>query len=455
MYSMGAGLVDINNSSPLPNLEGQQMKSLVRYKHAIVILLIVSVILGACSTTEVPQAEDKLTTSVAQTLTAISHDATETSTPEPTPPLIEWAVEAWYGYVLSLPTGESFDDRLILVPEGVGEFGLAGSNSEIEAEIEALRDKSEPANYAHFWGVLACGVEDYGGCRLVVERLRPGGPGPILEPDIVKGWEGVVYAGPPGPRSGGDDYFALVGDYHVQYGVWSEDEALSEQIEGLRDTQTVIFIWGELVVGVPDWNVTQIQVTQIDVVDKPSGSIPPPPEWPEIIGSWQVYVNEDYGYQFEYPATATIEEFEVMGFPTEELPEGMSSEEYVAQLQEQYGNSLCVQVGYSLGYVSISAPPNEGFRYAICGRTGVGVGEIKNKVEQVYIDGRIYEATGFEFIGDDETLDNHNETFVIHLDDGTRIEYGAGPAHDATYEDYLMKTKEVLLQILASFEMTR
>ncbi|HEY48081.1 MAG: hypothetical protein AMJ88_08640 [Anaerolineae bacterium SM23_ 63] len=431
------------------------MKYLVRYKHSIVVLLIVSVILGACSTTEGPQAEDILATSVAQTLTAISPAATETGTPEPTPPLIEKAVEAWYGYVLSLPTGDPFDDRLILVPEGVGEFGLVGSNSEIEAEIEALRDKSEPANKAHFWGVLTCGVEDYGGCRLVVERLRPDGPGPFFEPDIVKGWEGVVYAGPPGPRSGGDDYFALVGDYHVQYGIWSEDETLSEQIEGLRDTNNVIFVWGELVAGVPDWNGTQIQVTQIDVVDRPSGPIPPPPEWSEIVDAWWVYVNEDVGYQFEYPAVATVMEFEVMGFPTDELPEGMSIDEYIAQLQEQYGNSLCVHVKYSLGYVSISAPENVGYRYVICGRTGVGVGEIKNKVELVDIDGRIYEATGFEFIGDGETLDNHNETFFILLDDGTRIEYGAGPASDATYEDYLLGTKEVLLQILASFEMTR
>ena len=431
------------------------MKHLIRYKHAIVVLLLISAILVACSTTEGPQAEEKLATSVAQTLTAISPDATETSTPEPVSPLIETSVEAWYGYVLSLPAGEPYDDRLILVPEGVGEFGLAGSSSEIEAEIEALRDKGEPANKAHFWGVLTCGVEDYGGCRLVVERLRPDGPGPFFEPDIVKGWEGVVYAGPPGPRSGGDDYFALVGDHHVQYGIWSEDEALSEQIEGLRDTNTVIYVWGELIAGVPDWNGTQIQVTQIDVVDQPSGSIPPPPEWSEIVDAWSVYVNEDYGYRFEYPAVATIMEFEVMGFPTEELPEGMDSEEYVAQLQEQYGDSLCVQVGYSLGYISISAPPNEGFRYVICGRTGVGVGEIVDRVEQVYIDGRIYEATGFEFIGNGEALEEHNETMYILLEDGTRIEFGAGPAHDATYEDYLMKTKEVLLQILASFEMTR
>jgi hypothetical protein len=187
----------------------------------------------------------------------------------------------------------------------------------------------------------------------------------------------------------------------------------------------------------------------------PSGPIPPPPEWSEIVDVWNLYVNEAIGYQFEYPALARITEMEIMGYPTEELPEGMDHETYIAQLQEQYGNSLCVQVSYSLGYISISAPQNEGGRYTICGRTGVGVGEIVDKVEQVFIDGRIYEATGFEFIGDGEMLEDHNETMYIRLEDGTRIEYSASPASDATYEDYLMKTKEVLLQILASFEITR
>jgi len=41
---------------------------------------------------------------------------------------------------------------------------------------------------------------------------------------------------------------------------------------------------------------------------------------------------------------------------------------------------------------------------------------------------------------------------VVVLLDGTRIEYGAAPHETATFEDYLKTTKEVLLQILASYQ---
>jgi len=139
-------------------------------------------------------------------------------------------VVAWYGYVASTPDGAQFDDYLVLEPEGTGEIGLEGANAEIEAGIIALRDKEAPGKYVHFWGVLTCDVLDYGGCQLLVTRLRPDdGPGPFFNPDPVEGWEGTVYNGPPGPRSGGDDYFALVGDFNVQYGIWSTDSAINSQ----------------------------------------------------------------------------------------------------------------------------------------------------------------------------------------------------------------------------------
>ena len=169
---------------------------------------------------------------------------------------------------------------------------------------------------------------------------------------------------------------------------------------------------------------------------------------------WQVYVNDDYGYRFYYPATATITEHGVQGFPTDELPEGMSVDDYIAQLQEKYGNKLCIEVKYELGYITISAPANQGFRYATCGRTGVGVGEVIDKSETMVVAGQTYTATGFEFMGVEkpcEALSCHDETFVLQLADGTRIEYGTAAADDATYEDYLATTKDVLLQIVASF----
>ncbi|UCC63222.1 MAG: hypothetical protein JSV36_21225 [Anaerolineae bacterium] len=174
-------------------------------------------------------------------------------------------VLAWYGHVASTPTGAQFDDYLVLMPEGVGEIGLEGADEAVEAQIVALRDKKEPGKYAHFWGTLNCPLLDYGGCQLVVTRLRVDGPGPFFPPDPVAGWEGTLVSGRPGPRSGGDDYFVLAGDFPIQYGIDSADPALRAQLESLRDTGTVIRVWGELSAGVMDWNATRIQVTRIEV----------------------------------------------------------------------------------------------------------------------------------------------------------------------------------------------
>jgi len=127
----------------------------------------------------------------------------------------------------------------------------------------------------------------------------------------------------------------------------------------------------------------------------------------------------------------------------------------MAQLRERYGDKLCVHIEHGLGYMYISAPPNEAFRYATCGRTGIGVGETVGRSEEVSIMGQTYTAGGYEFIGASrpcEALECHNETFVVVLEDGTRSEYGARPEPTASYKDYLMKGRDMLLQILASYE---
>ena len=171
--------------------------------------------------------------------------------------------------------------------------------------------------------------------------------------------------------------------------------------------------------------------------------------------NWQILVNDRYGYEVSYPPEAKIHFIGPMSFPTEELPEGMSIDQYMESLNKLYTDKLCISIQYGLGYVNISAPENEGSRYAICGRTGVGVAEIIQKSEIVQIDGQPYRANGMEVVGEGETLDNHNETFVVTLDDGTRIEYGASPNGFATYEDYLMKTRNTLVQIVMSYRATQ
>jgi len=357
-------------------------------------------------------------------------------------------VVGWLGYVASTPQGAQFDDYVVILPEDVGEFGIEGTDESIEAEIVALRDHEEPGKYANFWGMLRCDVIDYGGCQLLVTRIRSGID--ITDPDPVEGWEGTIvelsYDEPGAPHP--DDAFIPVGDYPVQYGIASYIAEngwpiYKEELENRRDTGQTIRVSGQLICGVPDVNGCQIQVNHIEIDGTEV----------DAYEDWVTYVNEFYGYQFRSPAGSTITEHGPDGFPNEELPEGMTAEEYMEQLTEMYSDQLCVGIQYSYGYISILAPIDSEFRYAICGRTGVGAGELIDKSEEIFVAGGMVTAKGFEFIGSSEMLPDHNETLVLTLADGTRIEYGARPVEGATYEDYLTEAKLVLLQILSTYEV--
>jgi hypothetical protein len=184
---------------------------------------------------------------------------TETAAPAKGQPVV-----CWYGRVVSLPEGAQFDDYLALQPEGAGEIGVEGANTEIEAAIKGLRDKEEPWNYAHFWGTLACDVLDYGGCQLLVTRLRPEGPeGPFFDPDPVEGWEGTIVSNLPDAQF--DDYFVVAGGFPVGYGIDSTDPELASHLESLRDTQTTIRIWGQVTCPAIDSFGTHIAATRIEI----------------------------------------------------------------------------------------------------------------------------------------------------------------------------------------------
>ncbi len=225
-------------------------------------------------------------------------------------PPIGTIVVAWYGYVVSTPYGAQFDDFVTILPEGeVGKFGIEGANESIEAEIVALRDHEEPGKYANFWGALRCDVIDYGGCQLLVTRIRSGID--ITDPDPVEGWEGTIvelfYDEPGAPHP--DDAFIPVGDYPVQYGIASYIAEngwpiYKEELENRRDTGQAIRVSGQLICGVPDVNGCQIQVDQIEIdgteVDAYEG--------------WATYTNEEYGFSLHYTDTWEILEEEGVPF---------------------------------------------------------------------------------------------------------------------------------------------
>lgn len=169
---------------------------------------------------------------------------------------------------------------------------------------------------------------------------------------------------------------------------------------------------------------------------------------------WNVFTNEVYGYKLLHPASASITLIGVKGIMTGEVPEGVSLEEYIAQLQELLTDKLCVSVEYQLGHILINAPPNSDFRYAACGLTGLGAGELIEKSEEIMIGGKTYVFDGFEFIGDEETPDVHFEFFRLEMQDGTMIEFGSSTDSTSAYEEYLETTKETLLQIIASLDFS-
>jgi len=408
----------------------------------IVPILLLCLALAACNgqATETPDWQ-------APTESPSALDAQPDEGMQAAPPAI--VVAGWLGSVHSAAADSPYDDYLTLQPEGAGEFGLVGASAEIEAEIVGLRDKDEPGKYAHFWGTLSCGVEDHNGCQLVVERLRYGAT--ATDPEPVDGWEGSLLTSTF--NSGLSYVLELAGEYPVWFSLHSNDQAVLDQLEVLGSTQgTVIKVWGELLTGVPDVNGARIQVSQIVVLQEGSPADTPVATGIDPYEGWSTYVNERYGYTLRYPPTATITESGPVGFPSDELPDNMTIDEYFDALEELYGLNLCVQIHEGLGYLNVLGSVEAGLKYAVCGRTGVGAGELVDKSEPVMIAGQSYTANGFEFIGDGETLDQHNETMVVVVDGVVRFEYGSVPRGDATYEDYLMKGRDTLLLILASFE---
>jgi len=185
-------------------------------------------------------------------------------------------VTAVYGHVISADTTLPAESILVLSPEGFGRVFITGETGQIEEQILAIRDKSEPANRANFWGKLSC--PNFDECLLTVSAMRVDGPGKIPE-ESIEAWEGVIYSGPPGPRSGGDDYFALLGKMPFQYGLDGAAEDIRRQIENLRDSGQAVRIWGVLHAGRMDWNAVQIIVSKIEPIDADPSEVPAAPSW--------------------------------------------------------------------------------------------------------------------------------------------------------------------------------
>lgn len=400
-----------------------------------------------------PLAENQGTESELAAIEENESQPEEELMPEPPTKI---TVTAWLGHIASLAEGSQYDDFVILSPPGTGEFGLTGATPEIEAEIRTLRDGEGPKEFVHFWGMLSCDVEDYNACQMQVDKIQSGAN--YAEEEITE-WLGTITNS---TFNGGPSHvFELSGDFPMWYSIHaSQDEDLQTQIESLRDSGAIIKVSGILMVGIPDVNGTRIEVAKLEIVAPGTQAQPELEEDLDISAKWPVFVNDRYDYHFSYPMDATLSFSGPDGFLADDLPEGVTEPQYLDQLMKEFTDRLCVNIEYSLGWINISAPPNQDKRYTSCGPTGVGAGEVIPLIESVYIGDKLYEATGHEILGKwgvdgtwvyGETLDKHYEMFRVELEDGTRISFGALPREDTTYEDYLIKTKDTLLQILATY----
>jgi hypothetical protein len=348
---------------------------------------------------------------------------------------------AWLGHVVALPEGGMYDDFMLLSPAGGGEFGVAGATPELESEIRFLRDAEGSDEYVYFWGQYSCGVADYGQCQLLVDHIQRAG----YTENYVQDWVGTISTQLFNNEV--HTVFQLVGDIPMWYGIRSTDSEMQTRIEALSDSGAIVQLSGTVMIGVPDVNGLRIDPYSIDVVEAGSGEgIGQPGEG--LAQGWQIYSNDRFGYRLQHPEKAEIVEHGPDGgVPTNEIPEGMTADLYQEQLQKVYPK-LCVEIKYGQGYVNISAPINAGARYSPCWRTGVGVAEILPISTEVDVGGQLYTVDGMEIISDYE----HSENFSLELDDGTQIRFGGGSKDGGSYEDYLTNNRDILLQILASYQ---
>jgi hypothetical protein len=383
-----------------------------------------------------------------------TEEASEENPVEETPeagPVALTAV-AWYGHIASMPDGSQYDDVLLLTPEGTGEFGLEGSTPEIEAEIRTLRDGEGPQEYVHLWGEFSCGAEDVNGCQLLVDRLQYGAQ---MSEEEINNWVGFIQ----GFQFNMGSTFGFILDSQVpmKYGIHaSQDLALQAEIESLRDTGALVQISGTLLVGFPDVNSSRIEISALEILEEGSQTQPTIESF-DPTADWLVYTNTRYNYKIKYPEQAELSFYGPEGFLMEDLPEGMTPDEYLDALLKEYTDKLCVMIEYGLGYIYISAPPNnQGNLMVHCGVGGGGSGEYIPQTRELTIDGILYIASGHQYVASDDyndgTLNSNNLGMRVDLEDGVRIFYGGNPRTDATFLDFVMKTQETLEQIISTYQ---
>ncbi len=168
-------------------------------------------------------------------------------------------VADWYGVIKSTPVGAQFDDYYEKSGYNSDTYGISSKDPVIAQQLADMRDSN---TQVRLWGVLLTDVPDCGGSQIEVTRIevnRQPEPPKVVE-DVVENWVGVIVSFEPGAQF--DDYFQVMDQAGTRVGIWGEGE-LGTQLAALRDTGTVIHVWGLVRYNVPDAYSAQIQVSRI------------------------------------------------------------------------------------------------------------------------------------------------------------------------------------------------
>lgn len=309
-----------------------------------------------------------------------------------------YQVQGWMGHVRSLPDG---GDYVEFSPQGSGAMGIAGATDVVEHRIAELRDLTGAGEFANFWGSVTCGVDDYQGCQLVVDRLRAGQEQSAAE--AVDGWAGEIISQAAGAQF--DDAFVLSGDYPIWFGIASAigddgSPTYAEALADLRDTGKQVSVWGQLLCGVPDANGCQIQVQRAEV----DGQAVDPYE------GWTEYNNGIYGFHFRYPP----------GWTLEEVPAGLNP---ATESMPASGPAIRLTKGGVVVYIGYRRLTESYF----LGGTGMPAGEFEDRGQVAFL-GDHLDKQALVFEGKDKALvyktyQGATLVFLIRVDDLSQIDY--------------------------------
>lgn len=166
-----------------------------------------------------------------------------------------------------------------------------------------------------------------------------------------------------------------------------------------------------------------------------------------IVPGWLTYENKFLGYSFSYPPEARIRIQGVTGFPTDELPENLTAEEYQAQLEAKYPDDLCVTVTYKTTFVTFVPSEDSVGKYTVpCGVTGVGDYDVESNIESLII-GNVQMVGDVFWLSERNSGAWHGEFTMLNPHDNEGIHFGSVTG---THEEFLA-AQETMMQIVFSF----